>query len=424
MTLAAAPLNFSAVAYAAESGRKIDPQTWAESLTRQYDALKGAKRYQQLAQQLGTDAKTAYEQMALAQKIIRNAAELEEAEGVVNAYTESIHYLQGLKTTSKVAMLGWSIAATGGGSVALLEGTGLLVGGVDCIVDVTETGSTLLLGENNQVAVAFGDIKEKLGPVSSLIGLATLNPSAIGKTAKDTTEAMVYITDSLVDLFYEDKIVGIKVEGLSEQAVSISGQVFEAGAKAALEAAGYVLPENETIKALSDILNDRKPDREQLRARLDALSARMSELEQTAGITEEVPPDQGNAESAPPSKVPENTPAGDINIFGRYTVGTTSEDGETDTMTVTLSDAGGGYVLWQTEGDEYEEDEYEEDDGYAGRATMSYNESTHTLHYKGDWTVNVTFVNSEGTVKGSGYMSGILWEQSFRLALDFTKISD
>ena len=67
MTLAAAPLNFSLVAYAAESGRKIDPQTWAENLTRQYDALKGAQRYQQLAQQLGTDAKTAYEQMALAQ---------------------------------------------------------------------------------------------------------------------------------------------------------------------------------------------------------------------------------------------------------------------------------------------------------------------------------------------------------------------
>ena len=101
-----------------------------------------------------------------------------------------------------------------------------------------------------------------------------------------------------------------------------------------------------------------------------------------------------------------------------------AEDGETDTMTVTLSDAGKGYVLWQTEEDEYEEDEYEEDDGYSGRATMSYDESTHTLHYKGGWTVNVTFVNSEGTVKGRGYMSGVLWEQSFRLNFDFTKISD
>lgn len=107
MTLATVPLNFTVVAYAAESGRKIDPQTWAENLTKQYDALNGAKRYQQLAQQLGTDAKTAYKQMALAQKIIRNAAQLEEAEGVVNAWTESINYLQGVKTASKVGVRCW-----------------------------------------------------------------------------------------------------------------------------------------------------------------------------------------------------------------------------------------------------------------------------------------------------------------------------
>lgn len=38
--------------------------------------------------------------------------------------------------------------------------------------------------------------------------------------------------------------------------------------------------------------------------------------------------------------------------------------------------------------------------------------------------ISVTFFNSAGTVKGNGYMSGILWEQPFEVALDFTKISD
>lgn len=128
MTLAAMPLNFSLVAYAAESGRQIDPQTWAENLTKQYDALNGAKRYQQLAQQLGTDAKTAYEQMTLAQKIIRNAAELEEAEGVVNAYTESINYLQGVKTASKVGVFVVGTVVTGGGSLSALGASGWSLG--------------------------------------------------------------------------------------------------------------------------------------------------------------------------------------------------------------------------------------------------------------------------------------------------------
>lgn len=282
------PFDFQHLSYAAESGRKIDPQTWAENLTKQFDALKGAKRYQQLGKQLGTDARTAYEQMSLAQKIIKNAAELEEAEGVVNSWTDSINYLKGIKTTSKVAMMGWSIAATGGGSVALLEGAGLIVGGVDCIVDVTETSSTIILGENSQVAVTFGELKDKLGPVSSLIGLVTLSPGDIGSKAKETTDAVVYIADSLIDLFYEDKIMGIKVEGVSNQAVNITTEVFKAGAQSALEAAGFILPGNKEVKSLSEILKGWKPDSEIMIARLDALASQMAAIKENPELFQEL----------------------------------------------------------------------------------------------------------------------------------------
>ena len=418
MTLAAAPLSFSLVAYAAESGRIIDPQTWAENLTKQYDALRGAKRYQQLAQQLGTDAKTAYEQMALAQKIIRNAAELEEAEGVINAYTESIYYLQTLKTTSKVAMLGWSMAATGGGSVALLEGAGLLVGGVDCIVDVAETGSTLILGENNQVAVAFGDIKEKLGPVSSLIGLATMNPSDIGNKAKDTVDAVIYITDSLVDLFYEDKIVGIKVDGLSDQATRISGEVFEAGAKAALEVAGFLFPE--TTKALSQLIGLWEPEPEIMIARMDALVSQMAELERAAGITGEAPPEPGSAESTTPSESAENTPAGDTTIFGTYRQVSTKEftgkangeEGETEISTIIIEDVGGGLLKLI-------------DEEYDDTTFLNYDPETNIVHNESAGiTVHIEFSLSEGGVTGSGYIRGTLWGEPIGATLELTKISD
>ena len=271
----ASSLGIPFVAYAEGSPGNPDPKAWAENLTRQYDALRGAKRYQQLARQLGTDAKSAYEQIELAQAIIHGQA-MEDA-----AFWDKLtKAAQATKTASKVGLLGISMVATGGGSVALLEGAGLLVGGVDCIVDVADTGSTIILGDGNQVSAIFGDIKEKMGPVSSVIGLVTLNPSGIGNTAKDTTEAMVYITDSLVDLFYEDKIVGIKVEGLSNNTIELSGQIFESGAKAALEAAGYVLPENDTVKALSDILNGWKPDQELMISRLDALASQMAAIYQ------------------------------------------------------------------------------------------------------------------------------------------------
>ena len=418
MKLATAPAGFQVVALAASSPRTLDPQTWAESLTKQYDALKGAKRYQQLAQQLGTDAKTAYEQMVLAQKIISNAAELEEAEVVVNAWTESINYLQGLKTTSKVAMLGWSMAATGGGSVTLLEGSGLLVGGVDCIVDVAETGSTLVLGENHQVAVAFGDIKEKLGPVSSLIGLATLNPSEVGKTAKDTAEAAIYITDSLVDLFYEDKIVGVKVEGLSDQATRISGQVFKASEKAALEAAGFLFPA--TTKTLSQLIGLWKPEPEVMIARLDALVSQMAELERAAGIASEVPSEPGSAESTIPSESPKNTPAEDATIFGTYsqvatkefTGKTNGEEGETEISTIIIKDVGGGLLVLIDE--EYDDKTY-----------LDYDPVTNIVHNESAGiTVHIEFSLSEGGVTGSGYVRGTLWGEPIGATLSLTKISD
>ena len=297
MTLTA-PADVRAVALATSAPRPFDPKTWAENLTKQYDALKGAKRYQQLARQLGTDAKAAYEQMQLAQEIIHNEATDDAA-----FWDKLTKAAQAAKTISKVTMLGWSMAATGGGSVALLEGAGLLVGGVDCIVDVTETGSTIVLGDGNRVAVAFGDIKEKLGPVSALIGLVTLNPSGVGNAAKDTTEALVYITDSLTDLFYEDKVMGIKVEGLSGQAVSISGEVFEAGAKAAMEAAGFLFPQ--TTKTLLEMVKIYREamDGEAMTSRLEVLSAQMTAIYQNPELYEDM--DENGPEPIPEEELEE-----------------------------------------------------------------------------------------------------------------------
>jgi hypothetical protein len=419
MTLAAAPANFQVIALSASSPKELDPQTWAENLTKQYDAIKGAKRYKQLAQQLGTDAKAAYEQMELAQEIIRGQAMKDAA-----FWDKMTKAAQATKTASKVGLLGISMIATGGGSVGLLEGTGLLVGGVDCIVDVAETGSTIVLGDGNQVAVAFGDIKEKLGPVSSLIGLATLNPSGIGKAAKDTTEALVYVADSLVDLFYEDKIVGIKVEGLSEQSVRISGEIFEAGSKTALETAGFLFPQ--TTKTLLEIagIYRQAADIEVMRARLDALSAQM------AGITEEVTPEQGgasestpepgNSESTMPSESPENTQAEDVTIFGTYKqVGTkeftgkaNGEEGETEISTIIIKDAGGGLLVLIDE--EYDDKTY-----------LDYDPATNIVHNESAGiTVHIEFSLSEGGVTGSGYMRGTIWGEPIGVTLSLTKISD
>lgn len=405
MTLAAVPLNFSVVAYAAESGRKIDPQTWAENLTKQYDALKGAKRYQQLAQQLGTDAKTAYEQMALAQKIIRNAAELEEAEGVVNAYTDSINYLQGVKTASKVGMFVVGAVATGGGSLATLPASSFtlsqtaltVVGGVDCIVDVGVTGSSIILGENHQVTVGFNDLKDKLAPVSAVVGLVSFNPG-------ETGEQLAYIGDTLVDWFYEGKVMGVQVDDRS-----VTARIFDSAGtvalKSALETAGYVFPE--TSKTLVQTMEELESNPEAVLARMDALVSQMAELERAAGITEEGAPEPGGTESPTPQ-----LPSININIFGKYTcVATGGVNDETVTSTVTLREIGDGLLSWIDE------------DGDA--TTVAYNKETNIIHDDSSGlTLHIEFSLSGGTVTGSGYMSGTFWDEPVEEIFELTKISD
>ncbi|HCO19069.1 MAG TPA: hypothetical protein DIT39_05615, partial [Tissierellales bacterium] len=74
MFTAAAPVRYQTFTLTPIVPKEIDPKTWAESLTKKFDSTKGARRYNQLAQQLGTDAKAAYEQMQLAQQIINNEA--------------------------------------------------------------------------------------------------------------------------------------------------------------------------------------------------------------------------------------------------------------------------------------------------------------------------------------------------------------
>ncbi len=404
MTLAAAPLNFSLVAYAAESGRKIDPQTWAENLTKQYDALKGAKRYQQLAQQLGTDAKTAYEQMALAQKIIHNAAELEEAEGVVNAYTESINYLQGVKTTSKVGVFVVGTVVTGGGSLSALGGSGwslgqaggVIVGGADCVVDIAATGSNIILGENHQVTVGFDDVKDKLAPVSAVVGLASFNSA-------ETGEQLAYIGDTLVDWFYEGKVMGVQVDGGRTVTARIFDSVGMVALKSALETAGYMFPE--TSKTLVQIMEELEANPETTLARLDALVSQMAELERTAGIPEEATPEPGSTENTTPQ-----IPSINMNIFGQYTVVSNYGD-ETETTTVTIKKIGDGLLSWIDE------------DGDA--ETLVYNQETNIIHDDSSGIMlHIEFSMSGGTVTGSGYISGTLWDEPIEATIALTKISD
>jgi hypothetical protein len=279
-----------AVAATGPSAVTQDGQTWAENLTRRFDELKGAKRYQQLADQMGTDARTAYETVALAQRILQDAAALEEAEGDVAALTDSLAVLKTYTTASKVGLFVTATVATGGGTLGTLstagftatEATGIVLGGVDCIVDVADTGSTILLGENNQVAATAEAVSTYLGPVSSVFGLATF-PSA------GSAERLAYVGDALRDWFSGGKVLGVQVTATPDGGTMLTARALEAlgevSLRTALTGLGLVFPE--TMRPLVEVVNGPRMDRDAIVARLDAIVAQMAAIEAAAadGVT-------------------------------------------------------------------------------------------------------------------------------------------
>ena len=379
------PFKILATVYGAEDTTEFDQKAWAEKLTEQYDALKGAKRYNQLAKQLGVDAKTAYEQMILAQEIIRKGA-IADADW----NNKVVNTLQAIKTTSKVTLLGLSAAATGGGSVTLLEGAGFIAGGIDCAIEVADTGSTIILGEGNKVAVGFNDLKKKTAPVTSVIGLLNFDSSNLEKWTNGTADALVFISDSLMDLYHENKVLGMEISTTKDGKVVINGQAVDVTGlngetlDSALEAAGYPLPvpSSSIIEMIENAWN---PDIEVMKARMGTLTSKITEE------VEENQPDMG---------------AG--SIAGTYTSNMTHINGESETTTVIIKDNGDGTVTWES------------DDGEG--TIFDYNEETNEIFYsEAGFTFQIKFSVSAGQVTGSGRMFGEFGEDSLDTSIELSK---
>jgi hypothetical protein len=173
--------------------------------------------------------------------------------------------------------------------------------------------------------------------------------------------------------------------------------------KSALESAGYVFPE--TSRTLTEIMEEMEADPVATLARMDALVSQMAELERTAGIPEEAIPEPDSTENTTPQ-----VPSINMNIFGQYTVVSNYGD-ETETTTVTIKKIGDGLLSWIDE------------DGDA--ETLVYNQETNIIHDDSSGIMlHIEFSMSGGTVTGSGYISGTLWDEPIEANIALTKTSD
>lgn len=369
----------------AKAGREIDPQTWAENLSKQYDDLKGAEKFKQLAQQLNTDAKTAYSQMQLASKIIQDASAVEETQAVSDAWTKSTNILQVYKTTAKVSLLATSTVASGGGTLTALaassvslKGAGaLIIAGTDCLIDIGTTSSNIILGEKNQVTMQLEDLKDKSTTFSFIAGLVSPSGSFAGET-------LAFVGESLVDLFYDNKIIGIKLNSSKDKKVTVNSQVIDVEdleknqAIAEIEKAGFNLPSEKTI-SLQELIDNYANEIEIIMGQMDKL---VKELAKTL-------------DSEPLVK-------SDESIFGTYTLyATSSVDDEVEESKVSLIDRGDNKVYWKLlDGEEETEDE---------QLILDYDPQNQTLKADiGTTEFYIEFNFDTEPISADGYFKGLL----------------
>ncbi|MCL1941762.1 MAG: ankyrin repeat domain-containing protein, partial [Synergistaceae bacterium] len=160
-------------AYAADA--RQDVQAWAENITKMFDAGTAGRQVRDLAAQLNVDAKAAYDQLKLAQDIIKKGADKSAAN-----YDAAMKLAMATKTACKVGLFATSVIASAGGTAALSssvftigEAAGIVINGVDTIVEVGQTASTIILGENHSVTAALDKASDAIAPISFATGLLT-----------------------------------------------------------------------------------------------------------------------------------------------------------------------------------------------------------------------------------------------------------
>lgn len=224
-----------------------------------------------------------------------------------------------------------------------------------------------------------------------MIGLLNFDLTNLQEKTKGTGDALVYISDSLMDLYFENKVLGMEISTSKDGKVTINGQVIdvtdlsEEAIKSTLETAGYPLPEG-SMKILDLIQDTWNTDIEVMRARMDVL---------TATIFEEV-------SEEPPVMVAED-------IFGTYSCVMKVADEEPQTEIITLRDNGDGTVTWISDDEE--------------ETILSYNANTNELYYESEGlTIEIQLSVKLGSVTGTGRMYGEFWDSPIDVVIDMVKL--
>lgn len=324
---------FNTVAYAAEENAAVK---WAKELTEKYDSYPAGQKVKQLADNLGTDAKKAYAQLQMAQNIL--TGEAYSAEGDTMQKFEKA--AMATKTACKTGLYIGGVVAGGGVANGILEAGGMVIGGVDTIADIASTGSTIICGENNRITMAANDLKDLMGPISSVAGGVNVLTGGIkfAGTAADkmgSIDKLSYIGESVLDLVSEGKILGgtitVGKDGkttVTTKEIDLEGKTTDEVEKE-LEKAGLSLPEDEDPKTTAELAEEMEEKYFYTEEEINEIIENLRQLLYDMFLEEEPEKEEKPAEKPAVIGLPLEE------VLGTYSI-TFFDDGESETANFTF----------------------------------------------------------------------------------------
>jgi hypothetical protein len=174
-----------------------------------FDKAPAGKKIATLAKHLGVDAKMAF-------KILQQ----DQAQVEADAWNEAGDTFQKLETSAVVIKDGCKVAgfvgtiALTGGTAAIASGSALgqaavVVSGADLVLEITDDGAKIALGNHNKISTIVGDIRVVTEPAASILMIADL-PKNLTKGI-EKLNAVSFGLDQFNSSAQEGKVIGIKL---------------------------------------------------------------------------------------------------------------------------------------------------------------------------------------------------------------------
>lgn len=196
--------------------QKVNAYT-AREITHIFDSAprgNGTRPIMYLAEQLGVDARTAF-----------NVLKISQAQIEADAWDEAGDIFEILQNAAEAVQTGCKITAYVGGAIlsggatstigAVLSNASMIVSGADLVLEIGETTSKIAAGYNSDAVAFFDDIRGYTKPPAAILGFTNTFYDYGNWDSWGQVSAIIFTGEQVTSLLVEDEIAGGAIDDLT-----------------------------------------------------------------------------------------------------------------------------------------------------------------------------------------------------------------